>query len=77
MRLPPVSATAVEEAVWGAVHEMLIEPGRLLRLVGLVAVDDTSDNEQDLRALDRKIRRLEGALGTNIAQLLAQVSAFK
>jgi len=69
---PRVSATAVEEAVWGAVHEMLIEPGRLLRLVGLVAVDDTSDNEQDLRALDRKIRRLEGALGTNIAQLLAQ-----
>lgn len=67
-----VSADAVEHAVWLTVREMLSQPARMVQLAGLVAATNSPDGQDDVRAIDRKIRRLEEALGTQIAGLLEQ-----
>ncbi len=68
-----VSADAVETAVWDLVASELTDPDRLQRLAGLAAVRPNHDkaNNDDLQTLDRKIRRLEKAIGSEIAELLA------
>jgi site-specific DNA recombinase len=65
-----VSADAVEQLVWDTIRDALTEPARLLALAGLATVDQAGDNREDLASIERRIRRLERALGTEIATLL-------
>lgn len=68
-----VSADAVETAVWDLVAAELADPDRLQRLAGLAATQSErdEDDKDDLQTLDRKIQRLEKAIGSEIAELLA------
>jgi hypothetical protein len=50
---------------------MLTEPDRLLALAGL-AYHSEPDTTEDLSALGRKITRIEAALGSTLADLLAR-----
>ena len=68
---PRVQAESLEATVWQATHAMLIDPERLLGLAGL-ANNDESDPTQDLATITRKITRIETALGSTIADLLAR-----
>lgn len=67
------SADAIENAAWELVAHELTDPLRLQRLAGLAASLPDSDTPRtdDLRTLDRKIKRLESAIGSQIADLLA------
>lgn len=69
------SADAIENAAWELVAHELTDPLRLERLAGLAATSnqpgDPAGEIGDVRALDRKIKRLETAIGSQIADLLA------
>ena len=67
------SADAIETAAWNLVAHELTSPERLQRLAGLAAnlPDDDRDGIEDIQSLDRKVKRLETALGSDIAELLA------
>ena len=67
------SADAIENAVWDLVAQELTDPVRLQHLAGLAAsLPERSDaSPDDLSSLDRKIKRLEAAIGSQIADLLA------
>ncbi|MGE0728430.1 MAG: recombinase family protein [Acidimicrobiia bacterium] len=67
-----VSADAVETATWNLIATELTDPHRLEHLAGLAATLPTEQPEtEDVDALGRKIKRLEHALGNDIADLLA------
>lgn len=67
-----VSADAIETATWDTITAELTDPHRLQRLAGLAAeIPDADTNLGDLRAMDRKIKRVESAIGSDIANLLA------
>jgi len=66
-----VSASAVENSVWDLLVCELSDPDRLTKLSGLAEADSPPTDIADIAAIDRKIRRLENALATQIAQLLA------
>jgi site-specific DNA recombinase len=69
------SADAIEDAAWELIAHELTDPQRLQQLAGLATTTPhTSDPERDIddvRSLDRKIKRLETAIGSEIAELLA------
>jgi hypothetical protein len=69
------SADAIEDAAWDLVAHELTDPERLQQLAGLAAtsrhINDPEEDIGDVRALDRKIKRLETAIGSQIAELLA------
>lgn len=69
------SADAIENAAWELVAHELTDPLRLERLAGLAATAnqpaDPDSEIGDVRALDRKIKRLETAIGSQLADLLA------
>lgn len=67
-----VSANAIETTTWDTIAAELTDPHRLQRLAGLAAeIPDTNANSGDLQAMDRKIKRVESAIGSDIAHLLA------
>jgi len=68
---PRIHAANVEARVWSATHEMLTDPERLLALAGIARTANHPSGADDLSALTRKIRRIEAALGSTIAQLVA------
>ena len=68
----PANALIVETAAWDTIAQQLTNPRRLARLAGLAATATTkTGGDDDLAAIDRKIRRIETALATQIAELLA------
>lgn len=67
---PRIHAAGVEARVWSATHEMLTDPERLLTLAGIADSAHQPAGADDLTALTRKIRRIESALGSSIAQLV-------
>lgn len=67
---PRINAADVEARVWSATHEMLTDPERLLALAGIARTANRPSGADDLAALSRKIRRIETALGSTIAQLV-------
>jgi DNA invertase Pin-like site-specific DNA recombinase len=68
---PRIHAANVEARVWSATHEMLTDPERLLALAGIAQDANRPSGVDDLSALTRKIRRIETALGSTIAQLVS------
>ncbi len=67
-----VSADAIESAAWNLVTHELTDPVRLQQLAGIAATHSAGpDGIDDLRTLDRKIKRIESAIGHDIADLLA------
>lgn len=66
-----VSADAIETAVWNLIAAELTDPARLEKLAGLAADETPPTDIADIATLDRKVRRVEGALGTQIADLLS------
>lgn len=67
---PRIHAANVEAKVWSATHEMLTDPERLLALAGVAQSAQHASGSDDIAALSRKIRRIEMALGSTIAQLV-------
>ena len=67
------SADAIESAAWTLVVHELTDPDRLQQLAGLAASlpEPGTDSTEDVIALDRKIKRLEAAFGSQIADLIA------
>lgn len=72
---PRVAAPIVEGGVWDEVAALLSQPDRLIALaqgVDLSAGTHAVASAADVAALDRKIARLERALGRGLADLLAK-----
>lgn len=69
---PRVHTGRTDALVWAATHDMLTDPKRLLALAGLADTLTQPGGAEDVAALDRKIRRIETALGSAIADLLAR-----
>lgn len=70
-----VNADIVEAVVWAQVAEVLLQPERLLsyarQALGSTA-EGMSQQWDDLATLDRRITRLESAIGSQVADLLKQ-----
>ncbi len=69
---PRASADIIDAATWENLTNELMDADRLATLVGLVPLPTGADPDADIRVLDRKIRRIERAAGTQIAELLAR-----
>ncbi len=67
---PRIHAANVEARVWSATHDMLTDPERLLALAGVAESAHHASGPDDLAAINRKIRRIETALGSTIIQLV-------
>jgi hypothetical protein len=66
-----VSAEIIETRTWDTITAELTDPHRLAHLAGIAANPNTHDPDVDVSMIDRRIRRIEGALATQIADLLA------
>jgi site-specific DNA recombinase len=70
-----VDADTLEDGVWGEIVALLSDPARLMGLasVALEGRDDQRATEVDqIRVIDRQIRRVEDALTDRLADLLAK-----
>jgi hypothetical protein len=70
-----LNADGIEQAVWGEVKALLGDGARLHRLAERWLERNSTarpDVEAQIETLDRKVRRLERALGEQIATLLAR-----
>ena len=69
-----IDAQAIEEHVWAAVAQALLDPTALLALAAEQAASAavaTGISQEDIAALDRKIARLQKAASTALADALA------
>lgn len=69
---PRASADIIDTATWENLTKELTDPDRLATLVGLIPLPAEPDPDADIGALDRKIRRVERAAGTQVAELLSR-----
>lgn len=69
---PRVYAEIIESQTWNTIVAELIDPDRLLHLAGLAAAATSNEQtDDDVGTIDKRIRRIEKALATRIADLLA------
>ena len=66
-----VNAEIVESAAWETIAAELTDPERLTRLAGLALTASSEPQADDIATIERRIRRIEKALGGQIAELLA------
>ena len=70
-----IDAESIEEHVWAAVAQVLLDPSALLALAAeqaATAAVASGISQDDIAALDRKISRLQKAASTSLAEALAQ-----
>ena len=70
-----IDAETIEEHVWAAIAQVLLDPSALLALAGeqaATAAVASGISQDDIAALDRKISRLQKAASTALAAALAQ-----
>ena len=65
------NADVIDAAAWNSIVAELTDANRLARLAGLAIGGTTKSSVEDVSAVDRRVKRIEKALGSQVAQLLA------